>query len=81
LTGEWCPFSVTAASFWGDIAEEVGIELQVVSIESEKGERLSASINATGVPCLIVSQDKVIYGVLHDRRYAKKILHSLLKNA
>jgi glutaredoxin len=80
LTGEWCPFSLTATSFWSEIAEEVGVDLVIVSIESDEGARLKASIHATGVPCLIVAPDVTVYGVQHNRHEAKKLLQSLANN-
>lgn len=80
LTGEWCPFSLTATSFWSEIAEEVGVDLVIVSIESDEGARLKASIHATGVPCLIVAPDVTVYGVQHNRHEAKKLLQSLAHN-
>jgi len=77
LSGDWCPFSLTASSFWGEIAEEVGVDLRIVSVESDEGAQLKASFHATGVPCLIAAPNVTVYGVQQNRHDAKKLLQSL----
>jgi len=77
LTGDWCPFSLTAKSFWEDIADETGIDLKIVDVESDEGARLKALAHVTGVPSLLVSSDTVVYGVQVGRQEAKRLFQAL----
>ncbi|MEW6520055.1 MAG: hypothetical protein AB1461_11635 [Thermodesulfobacteriota bacterium] len=71
---------MTASSFWGEIADEIGVDLVIVPVESDEGARLKASVHATGVPCLIAAPDVTVYGVQQNRQEAKKLLQSLANN-
>jgi|GEM_PF-3108924 hypothetical protein len=62
VTATWCPFTATAASFWGDATESVGLPLRVVDLAADEGEQLARAARLQGVPCLMAPGAKLHSG-------------------
>ena len=71
-----CPFCPSAKNFWSKIADELGVELHVLSVE-EHGEEVE-KYQISGVPCLVAAPDTLLHGVHHEHGEARKILRAVL---
>lgn len=69
---------MTASSFWGEIAEEIGVDLKIINIESDEGARLKSQIRASGVPCLVVSPNILVYGIQTNYEKSVELMQSLV---
>jgi len=63
VTAEWCPYTLPAIRFWEEAANSVGLPLSVYYAGLEDGDKIAASANVAGVPCLIASPEKLYYGL------------------
>jgi glutaredoxin len=69
-----CAFCPPAKNLWSKIADELGIDLQVIIIERDKEAAKKYCIS--GVPCLVYGPDKKAYGLHYSHKDAKEILAS-----
>lgn len=63
VTANWCPFTLTAKSFWNEAAIDAGLTLKVVDAETEEGAQIIVSAGVAGVPCLVAAPDRLLYGL------------------
>jgi hypothetical protein len=63
LTGEWCPFTLAAASFWDIAVSAVGLKLRVLDAEIREAAQVMVSAGIAGVPCLIAYPGRLRYGL------------------
>ena len=59
LVADWCPQCPAAKTFWTNLQEEVGFDLDIVDIESEQGMELAAVHGVRSVPSTIVDEQLV----------------------
>jgi hypothetical protein len=78
VTANWCPFTSTAKDFWYEAAQAAGITLTIVDAEDEDGTQVMVSASVAGVPCLMVAQDRLFYGLRYNASEASSLLHSLV---
>jgi glutaredoxin len=71
-----CAFCPPAKNLWSRIADELGIDLQVIIVEKERGVQKRYGIS--GVPCLVCGPDKKAYGLHYSHEEAKDILSGVL---
>lgn len=67
-----CVFSRPAKNFWSKVADELGIELQVII--AEKQYELACRYDPSGYPCLICKPGARFYGFHYSHEEGKKIL-------
>jgi len=63
VTAKWCPYTLPAIRFWEEAASSVGLPLRVFYAGLEDGDKIAACTNVAGVPCLIASPKKFLYGL------------------
>jgi len=72
-----CVFSRPAKNFWSRIADEAGVDLQVIIAEKERD--LASKYSAAGYPCLALSRERKYYGFHFSNQEGKKILTGKVK--
>jgi hypothetical protein len=75
VTATWCPYTASAASFWGDAAESVGQPLRIVDLATAEGEQVARAVRLQGVPCLVAPDGKLHYGLGLSNEQAEQLLH------
>jgi hypothetical protein len=78
VTANWCPFTVTAANFWREVTQAVGLTLSVVDIQSQTGEQVANVANVSGVPCLVAAPEQKMYGLHVSPAEAKAFLQAAI---
>lgn len=76
VTADWCPYTLTAKNFWNEAAGSAGVDVKVVDAESEEGKQVIVTAKVAGVPCLVIKQDHLIYGLQWSASEAKSFLQS-----
>jgi len=78
VTANWCPFTVTAANFWREMTQAVGLTLSVVDIQSQTGEQVVSAAHVSGVPCLVAAPEQKMYGIHVSPTEAKALLRAAI---
>ncbi len=78
VTANWCPFTVTAANFWREVTQAVGLTLSVVDIQIQTGEQVVSAANVSGVPCLVATPEQKMYGIHVSQAEAKAFLQAVI---
>ena len=81
FAANWCPQSQATRRFWQEAAGIAGCRLRVLDVDSSEGARQMLRMDVSGVPCLMASPTRFVYGTpasltraadflkaLHDRR-------------
>ena len=63
VTAKWCPYTLPAIRFWEEAAAYVGVPLRVFYAGIEDGDKIVATANIAGVPCLIANPKTLHYGL------------------
>jgi glutaredoxin len=72
-----CAFCPPAKNLWSRIADELGVDLQVIIIERDK--EVLKKYGISGVPCLVCGPGKKAYGLHYSHEEAKEVLSSALE--
>jgi len=63
VTAKWCPYTVPSIRLWEEAASSVGLSLRVFYAGFEDGDKIVATANVAGVPCLVANPKTLYYGL------------------
>ena len=75
LVADWCPQCPSAKSYWSDLADEFGFELETLDIASARGAELAQQHGVRALPTAVV--DDVVLGAGVARPARAVILDAL----
>ncbi len=64
VTHHWCPFTDPIVKLWHEASAQSNRPLRVVQAESEEGASVIDTYDVRGVPCMLPSVDRRVYGML-----------------
>jgi len=75
LVADWCPQCPAAKTFWSELQQREGFELEVVDVESARGSKLAAEHGIRGVPATLIDGSVEFRGTpVPDQGEARRIL-------
>ncbi len=63
FASDWCPQSQASRCFWQEAADMAGCRLRTLDADTSEGRRMMLRSDVAGVPCLLVSPSRRIYGI------------------
>lgn len=73
-----CAFCPPAKNLWSRMADELGVDLRVLTIE--KDNEVQKRYGISGVPCLVYGPEKRAYGLHYTHEEAKEVLSSVFRD-
>ncbi len=64
VTHQWCPFTDPIVKLWLEAGAQSNRTLRLVQAESEEGTSVIETYDVRGVPCMLPSADRRVYGML-----------------